>query len=122
MRKLLYAATVLGLVSFQSANAIAQEREKVLIYNGYMTGEDCHAGSENLRASYMMGIVDGLFVSPFLGAPDQRLKPLNQCLGGVTSTQLGATLKKWLDENPEYWHYGCHIAAIRALRQICKGI
>lgn len=100
----------------------AQERKSVLIHGGFMGGEDCHRSSDDSMAMYMAGVVNGLLVSPFLGAPETRMKPLSQCLTNVTSTQLAATLKKWLKENPERWHEGCHLAAFLALRQICGGL
>lgn len=121
MRAILRAACVLAAV-VAGVQADAQERKTVVIYSGYMTGEDCIRDSDESMASYMMGVVNGLLISPFYGAPEQRLKPLSQCLTGVTSTQLAATLKKWLKENPERWHDGCHVAASMALQRMCGNL
>ena len=117
MRKFLYIAIMLELVSIQSADA--KERRAVTIYNGYMTGEKCHEASENELSWHMMGVVNGLLISPFYGAPSDRMEPLSQCLREVTNKQLGAILKKWLKENPERWHEGCNIAAFQVLRRLC---
>ncbi|MDE0384839.1 MAG: hypothetical protein OXI22_13200 [Defluviicoccus sp.] len=117
MRGMLQAACVLVVIG---GAAGAEERKTVYIHSGYMKAEDCHESSDNSMAWYMAGVVNGLLVSPFLGAPEARLKPLNQCLVGVSTTQLAATLKKWLRENPERWHDGCHVAAFVALKNMCK--
>ena len=118
MRAIFYVTCILVVMS--APEGIAQDRKITFIYSGFMTGEECHRHSDASIGWYMAGVVDGLLVSPFAGAPETRIKPLNQCLTGVTSTQLSATLKKWLKEHPERWHEGCHVAAFSALKQMCE--
>ena len=107
------------LVMALGTAADAGEREEVWIPGGFMTGEECLLVSSESMTSYMMGVVNGLLISPLYGAPAERATTLSQCLEGVTGTQLGATLQKWLRENPERWHEGCHLAAYMALRRLC---
>ena len=78
-----------------------------------------YRSSDNSMAPYMAGVVNGLLLSPFLGAPEARVKPLHECLIGVTPNQLATVLKKWLKENPERWHDDCHVASFSALRKMC---
>ena len=118
MRTVLRVACVVAVVGL-SVSAGAQERKTVFIHSGFMKGEDCYKSSDSSMASYMAGVVGGLLVSPFLGAPEARVKALHQCLIGMTTNQLAATLKKWLKENPDRWHHDCHVASFSALRKMC---
>ena len=123
MRRTFYAAIV-ALVCLQAGKATAQ-----------FTGEDCHGWPDaGYRALYMLAFIDGIMASEtfnlwriresdgdFIGNSTGRL--LECMLGedgkGTTGKQLGAVLKKWLDENPEQWRESCGASAMQALQQLC---
>ena len=86
---------------------------------GFKTGTDCVRLSDNEIEAYMVGVTDGLLVSPVVGASESCILHYHKCMQGMTNYQLGAVLRKWLKENPERWHQGCNIASWRAIHEMC---
>jgi len=67
-----------------------------------------------------MGLVDGLFLAPFLNAPKPGpISNAEGCLEHKTDGQLRAILKKHLDDYPERWDQGAHILFFQALAGFC---
>lgn len=87
---------------------------------GFITGQECLGLVEtgNLK-DYMVGFVNGLSVSTFVGAPFSCLKPFQECLVGRSDTQLAAVLEKWLRENPSHWHEPCNVLTWLAISDMC---
>ena len=56
----------------------------VNIQNGFATGLECRQFTEQQAASYMMGFVNGAFVSPMWGASESCVRELGECLKGKT--------------------------------------
>ena len=77
-------------------NAVAQDgcpESPVPVANGVMTGQECLGLAETGHLStYMIGFVNGLYVSTIAGAPYSCIEPIQQCLGGRTTVQLGGVI------------------------------
>lgn len=108
---------LVGLFSLTSAFA---QDEAVAIKNGFLTGQDYLESSELKQRAYVMGLVDGLFVSPILGAPKRRLAPFERCIEGMTDTQVAAILLKFLRDNPGRWHQSAHVSFYTAMKENCS--
>ena len=89
------------------------------IKEGYLSNQECRALPAGTLQIYMAGFVDGLFMSPALDAPKECIRPIEECLIRVTSTQLEAVMRKWLDENPQHWHEMCQWEAYTVIREMC---
>jgi hypothetical protein len=86
-----------------SASVLAADHD-VVIKSGFLTGNQYRAMTDDARRKYAMGIVDGIFLSPFFGAKKENLSRLERCLSGMQDTQLVAILDKDLAEHPTRWH------------------
>lgn len=94
-------------------------KEAVRIHNGFMTGVECNDFSERDSVIYMMGVANGIILSPLYGTPEPCAYLLGACLERKTNYQLGATFRKYIIEHPEEWHEGCHNLASNALLRLC---
>ena len=104
-------------------NAAAQDgcpEGPQFVFNGFMTGQDCLDLAEGQYLdAYMAGFVNGLYISPFVGASSSCIEPIRTCLAGTTGRQLAAVMERWLRENPSRWHQPCHGLTWMAIRDMC---
>ena len=92
----------------------------VWIPSGFMTGAEFLELSEPHQRGYAAGFVNGLLISPFVGARESCVAHYARCLEGTTDVQLAAVISRWLRENPERWHEGSHIASWIAIQRMCE--
>ena len=120
MRKFWCVAAMISLCVVQDVEAGSCPTEPVSVKVGYLTNEECRALPASPLQFYMAGFVNGLYMSPLLGAPSECLQPLDECFEGVTGTQLEAGMRKWLDENPQRWHESCQLGTYAAISEMCS--
>ena len=113
MKMIIISLVVLSCLWCSMANA--EERKSVLIQSGFITGNDFLTLNEYAKRKYIIGYVDGLFASPFLGAPESQLKTFKECVEDMVDTQLVAILIKYLGERPEEWRELMSAIAYRSL-------
>lgn len=94
--------------------------EDITIFSGALTAESYRSASASEREVYLLGFVDGILISPLLGAPQNRIKILADCVTSKSVQQLDAVFIKYLNENPETWHLSFHQIALKALSNLCK--
>ena len=114
---------VVGLV-FLSLNVNAAQ--PVRIHNGFISGEEYLRMEDRERQSYVMGLVDGIFLAPLLDGSEERAWNLGTCVEGsghaMTNLQLDAILSKYLRDNPADWHRSAHVSMYAALLRVCPGL
>jgi hypothetical protein len=102
------------------------EAQSVRIHNGFITGEQYLRMEDSDRRSYVMGLVDGIFLGPLLGGSQERSWNLGRCVEGsgegMTNLQLDAILSKYLKDNPGRWHESAHTSMYSALLAVCPGL
>ena len=98
--------------------ALAEEWS--LIHNGFLTGNQFLNAGDSTKRGYLMGFIDGLLVSPFVGAPKEKIVWLERCLDGMNDRQIVAIFDTWLTKNPAHWHEPAHALAFRAFREACQ--
>jgi len=113
MRKIITACMV-ALMS-----SVAAGEDGVLIHNGSVTGQEFMRATETKQQGYIMGLVDGFFVAPLMGAPKAKLVPIEKCVEGMSDEQLNAIFLKYLRNNPERWHQSAHTAFYTAIVETC---
>jgi hypothetical protein len=106
------------LISCFVATSSAQAQE-VVIHNGFITGNDYRTMSQGARRTYVMGLIDGLFLAPFVGAPKRQVACLERCAEGMRDEQVIAIVDKYISENPVRWHGSVHVLVYSAMREAC---
>jgi hypothetical protein len=91
----------------------------VQVHNGFGTAQEFLDMSRAEQTSYAMGVVNGMLVTPLLGAPQKDVAWLGQCVEGMNNYQVAAIIAKHIKENPERWHYGLHIESWWAIKKAC---
>ena len=67
-----------------------------------------------------MGFVEGVLISPLLGAPKSQIELIERCLDGMNDQQLVAIFEKFLRGNPERWHESAHVLFYATIVQTCR--
>ena len=114
---------VVLLVFFSSVTGVKAEQGEVFIHNGFITGNDYLSLGGGEKHGYVMGLIGGIYISPFFWEGDSYLSTLSDCLTeGMTDRQLVAIFDKYLQENPVRWNQGMHVIAYSALKELCKSL
>jgi len=96
------------------------KEEGILVHNGFGTGQTfLNDLSDAQRRAYAMGVINGMLISPMLGAPKEKLAWLETCAERMTDEQVAAIITKHLREHPERWHYGLHLESWAAMKDAC---
>ena len=109
IKKLITTAAFLLLSSASYGQA-----ETVVIQNGWITGNEFLDWQEAQKSSYLMGLFDGIFISPFFDASQEKLQLLENCTADMTNIQLVAILDLYLSRNPAEWHNDMHVIFYRS--------
>jgi hypothetical protein len=112
---------VLALLLVAVALKSASPQQTVLVVNGMGKAQDFLELSENSKKAFAMGFIDGIYVAPYLGAPDKGevLVSLQKCVAGMSNTQLGAIIEKYIKEHPENWHRPLNTEAWTGVMEAC---
>ena len=114
MRTPLGIATVLLILA-----GLAAAQAPVNVHDGFFSGRQFLDLPQEVRFFYAPGLVDGIFLAPLLGAPEQNLERLVACLEKMTNQQVAALLYSYLDSHPEWWQRGANTAMYQALNEKC---
>jgi len=119
MVRLSNALLLLVLLLWTAGAHGARSAQDVRLHNGMGSGQDYLRMPETERPAYVMGLVNGLFVSPLFGASRRQLAWLEACLEEKSGTQIAALLSQYLEQHPTEQHEQLHAASYRALLQAC---
>jgi len=109
------------LLCIMPLSLMLAEEEGILIQGGGLKGSEYRELSEGERASYSMGIVEGILLAPwFAGEQIPKIDFLHQCIVGMTNKQLSAIFDKYLNEHPEKWHKYMSFSVLGAMIETCK--
>src|SRR5205814_2320443 len=96
------------------------QEHTTVIHNGFLNAEDYVHISERRQRDYVIGIIDGMMLAPLFGAPgDGPIKPLLDCVTGMSDSQIAAIIAKFLREHPERWNESLHGVVYSAMTQSC---
>ncbi len=122
-RFLIAVTTVLGafaVFAFMQGSVLAQDEPPVIIKSGFLSGEQFIGLPETQRRAYAMGIADGFLFSPMWGAPKGKLQWLEECVVGMSDSQLATIIARFIQERPGEWHLNAHGLAFRSLKESCQ--
>ncbi|MEJ2671537.1 MAG: hypothetical protein P8168_04890 [Deltaproteobacteria bacterium] len=74
---------LLGIGGFSNTKA-----QVVTIYEGALKGNDYRQYSKKEKAAYAVGLIDGLLLAPFLGAPEDKVSKLYDCISRLLKNSL----------------------------------
>lgn len=74
---------------------------KVTISKGFYTGVELNALNDHDLEMYTAGYVDALQAATMIGVTEQCRRALQTCVVGRTQSELAATVRKYLRENPD---------------------
>lgn len=94
--------------------------EKVTVHTGFITGNTFLTLEPTSKNIYATGLIDGILLAPFYGAPGDNLKYFETCATGMPVRQVVAIFEKYLKENPEGWHRSMHVLGHLAMKQACR--
>ena len=108
---------VLLLMSVMSVGSFAADEAK--IRSGFSTGEKYIQMTAAQKRYYAMGVVNGMLLAPVFGAPKENLTRLENCISGMSDTQVAAILTEYLNKHPGEWNETPHMPMYRALTESC---
>lgn len=111
------SGSIAAITLLSCAHAAGQA---VLIHGGFMTGNAYMSLSSNARHVYVMGVIDGMFFAPALGAPKTETQWIDGCASQMESKQVQAIVDKWTQDNPGQWHNPMHALVHNAMKAACK--
>ena len=91
----------------------------VTIHDGFLTAKDFRELPQARKVSYVTGVLDGMLLAPFFGAPKNRLEWFESCVVGMDDEQVTAILSRFVAENPARWHQRVHTQFYAAMREAC---
>ncbi len=113
--KLIVFLLTLIMVTYIYAND-----KPVLVHNGFCIGQDYLRMTESEKRAYSMGAINGMLVSPLLGAPKDKMLWLESYIENMTDEQIAAILTKYLQDNPGRWHDGLNVIMYSAMKEAYK--
>jgi hypothetical protein len=74
-----------------------------------------------LQRLYLMGLLDGWYMAPNFGAPDNTkwLMSIEACVEGMKGSQVAAILDKYINNHPEKWDADLKDVAFEGIREAC---
>lgn len=116
MRKtLFYGLLAVAILVFPGASG-----SRIVVSDGFLTGNDFLDYDEREQTLYAMGLVDGMALGGLLGAPEEGVLAFADCVQGMRSDQIAAMLRNQLDDNPQNLHHAANRIFWGALPESCR--
>jgi len=71
------------------------------------------------RRVMVIGIIEGILISPTFNAPKKDLYWIEQCITGTTDHQIETIITRYADAHPEYWNWNIGLLAHNAMKDVC---
>lgn len=71
------------------------------------------------KQKYVMGLLDGTFLSPLFGVEKGQMEWLERCATGMDGMQAVAVVEKYLRDSPARWHESMNVLTFSAFKQAC---
>jgi hypothetical protein len=113
--KVVILMTCVCCSQFLSFGNIYGQDKFVKIKKGFLTGNSYLQLSKKEQMSYVMGLLDGIFLAPFFNAPKVNLEWIENRTADMTISHLTAIITKYLNDNPQLWQESMNVIAYSAL-------
>ncbi|SRR6266700_2101576 len=100
----------------------ARQKNPMTIHNGFLKADLYLKLSEDSQRAYAMGLLDGMYMAPFFGAPDndKLLMKFTSCVEGMKSSQVAAIIEKYIREHPERWDWDLKDDGYETILEACQ--
>ena len=116
--KIIIAICLLSITFFVSP--CYSQAKDLVVQRGFLTGEKFLSMDNSEQAVYAMGLVDGVLSAVFFANSNICCPPwFENCIGGMSNSQITAILGKYLKEHPQEWHYSMHTIFYNAFLRTC---
>jgi hypothetical protein len=93
----------------------------VLTSGGFSTGKAFLGWSEESQGDYGVGFFNGLSVAHIVtGTAYDKMKWLDSCTNGFRGEQIGAIIRKYIQNHPSDWQDPLNSLSLRAMEETCK--
>jgi hypothetical protein len=89
----------------------------VFIHSGFGTGKDYLQMGDLQKDTYVRGVVNGMLVAPFFGAPEEKMKWFESYVETMDVAQAADLLTKYLQNNPADLDEGLNTLLYMAIRE-----
>ena len=113
MKHLVVLLTLLTYISVYAS------QQKVSISRGFFTGKDYFEMSDGEKRAYATGAINGMLVSPFFGAPEDRVAWLKTCTPRLSDEETAAILSKYIILDPNQMTMSLNVVTYNALKEAC---
>ena len=113
MKRLIFVLTL--LMCFDSYAS----QQRVTISRGFFTGKDYFEMSDTEKRAYATGAINGMLVSPFFGAPEERLNWLKTCTGKMSDEQTASILSNFIGNDSTQLSMSLNVVTFNALKDAC---
>jgi hypothetical protein len=92
---------------------------RVSISRGFFTGKDYFEMSDSEKRAYATGAINGMLVSPFFGAPEERLNWLKTCSGKLSDEQTASIITRYILNDSNQLSMSLNVVTFSALKDAC---
>lgn len=111
-RVLIVLALLAGIDAYAS-------QYRVTISRGFFTGKDYFDMSDGEKRAYSTGAINGMLVSPFFGASEERLKWLKTCSGKLSDEQTASIITRFINNDSSQLSMSLNVVTFNALKDAC---
>lgn len=94
-------------------------QQKVTISRGFFTGKDYFDMSDSEKRAYATGAINGMLVSPFFGAPEDRVAWLKTCTVRLSDEETATILSRYIATDPNQLTMSLNVVTFNALKDTC---
>ena len=94
-------------------------QRRITVLAGYMKAEEFPDLAEPVQDGYARGFINGLMISPALGADHQEVRQFYECTKEMDSKQVAAIINKYIKDHPEVWHQELAVESLNAILKVC---
>ena len=106
------------LVLLTGINVFAAQ-QRVTISRGFFTGKEYFEMSESEKRAYATGAVNGMLVSPFFGASEDRVAWLKTCTAKLSDEETAGILTRYINGDPSQQSLSLNVVTFNALKDAC---
>ncbi len=72
------------------------------------------------KRAYATGAVNGMLVSPFFGAPEERVTWLKTCTANLSDEQIASIITRYINRDSAHETESLNVVTFNALKDACN--
>ena len=111
---------LLAILALLTWTTIHPAQQTVSISRGFFTGKDYFEMSETEKRAYATGAINGMLVSPFFGASDERLTWLKSCTGKLSDEQVASIISVYISAESSRLDMSLNVLTFSSFKEACE--